>query len=138
MNKRRVFYASLATLMMVSCAPKHYQLTNVERTRVIVDSRFDNNPDEAAVKFLEPYKGLCHTFLISPLRYLGVLSSMIFVVHSIPRMPIYVLVLKTHSGLMLVDYAWLALYVVLTLALAWLYKWIMGISTMAKPSYRKR
>ena len=92
----------------------------------------------AFVKFLEPYKGLCHTFLISPLRYLGVLSSMIFVVHSIPRMPIYVLVLKTHSGLMLVDYAWLALYVVLTLALAWLYKWIMGISTMAKPSYRKR
>ena len=56
MNKRRVFYASLATLMMVSCAPKHYQLTNVERTRVIVDSRFDNNPDEAAVKFLEPFK----------------------------------------------------------------------------------
>ena len=56
MNKRRVFYASLATLMMVSCAPKHYQLTNVERTRVIVDSRFDKTPDEAAVKFLEPFK----------------------------------------------------------------------------------
>ena len=56
MNKRRVFYASLASLMMVACAPKHYQLTNVERTRVIVDSRFDKNPDEAAVKFLEPFK----------------------------------------------------------------------------------
>lgn len=56
MNKRRVFYASLVSLMMVACAPKHYQLTNVERTRVIVDSRFDKNPDEAAVKFLEPFE----------------------------------------------------------------------------------
>ena len=41
---------------MVSCAPKHYQLTNVERTRIIVDSRYDLNPDEAAAKFLAPYK----------------------------------------------------------------------------------
>ena len=56
MNKRHIFYASLASLMMVSCAPKHYQLTNVERTRVIVDSRYDKNLDEAAVKFLEPFK----------------------------------------------------------------------------------
>lgn len=79
----------------------------------------------AFVKFLEPYKGLSHTFVISPLRYLGVLSSMIFVVHSIPRIPIYVFVLKTHNGLMLIDYAWLALYMVLTLVLAWGYKWLM-------------
>ena len=41
---------------MVSCAPTHYQLTNVERTRIIVDSRYDQNPDEAAAKFLAPYK----------------------------------------------------------------------------------
>ena len=41
---------------MVSCAPKHYQLASVERTRIIVDSRYDQQPDEAAVKFLEPYK----------------------------------------------------------------------------------
>lgn len=41
---------------MVSCAPKHYQIVSVERTRIIVDSRYDQNPDEAAAKFLEPYK----------------------------------------------------------------------------------
>ena len=41
---------------MAGCAPKHYQLTNVERTRIIVDSRYDQNPDEAAAKFLAPYK----------------------------------------------------------------------------------
>ena len=41
---------------MISCAPKHYQVVSVERTRIIVDSRYDQNPDQAAVKFLEPYK----------------------------------------------------------------------------------
>ena len=76
----------------------------------------------ALVKLLEPCCGLCHTVVVAPLRYVGVLSSMIFVVHSIVRMPIYMFVLKSHSGLMLIDYAWLALYIVLTLCLAWLYK----------------
>lgn len=56
MDKRRILYASIAPLMMISCAPKHYQLASVERTRVIVDNRYDQNPDEGAVKFLEPFK----------------------------------------------------------------------------------
>jgi 2',3'-cyclic-nucleotide 2'-phosphodiesterase (5'-nucleotidase family) len=42
--------------MVESCAPKHYQLVGVERSRIIVDSRYDQNPDEAAVAFLAPYK----------------------------------------------------------------------------------
>lgn len=41
---------------MVSCAPKHYQLAGVERSRIIVDSRYDQNPDQAAAQFLAPYK----------------------------------------------------------------------------------
>jgi 2',3'-cyclic-nucleotide 2'-phosphodiesterase (5'-nucleotidase family) len=56
MDKIHTFYASLASLLLVSCASKQFQLTGIERTRVIVDSRYDQNPDEAAVKFLEPYK----------------------------------------------------------------------------------
>jgi len=43
-------------LMMTSCTSKRYQLTGVERTRIIVDSRYDKSPDEAAVSFLAPYK----------------------------------------------------------------------------------
>ena len=56
MEKRRLFYALLVAMSMASCATKHYQLTGVERTRVIVDNRYDQNPDEAATKFLEPFK----------------------------------------------------------------------------------
>lgn len=56
MNNRQLFLGFIAALLMSSCAPKHYQLTGVERSRIIIDSRYDQNPDEAAVKFLEPYK----------------------------------------------------------------------------------
>ena len=41
---------------MSSCASKHYQLKSVERSRIIIDSRYDQNPDQTAAKFLEPYK----------------------------------------------------------------------------------
>ena len=56
MLKRQLVYGVFATLMLASCAPKHYQLTGVERTRIIVDSRYDQNPDETAAQFIAPYK----------------------------------------------------------------------------------
>ena len=56
MRNNKLFLASLATLMMVSCAPKHYQLTGVERSRIIIDSRYDQNPDQAAANYLAPFK----------------------------------------------------------------------------------
>ena len=56
MSRKQIILASFAALLMTGCAPKHYQLTGVERTRIIVDSRYDRNPDEASVKFLAPYK----------------------------------------------------------------------------------
>ena len=56
MNHRLLFSGFLTALLMVSCAPKHYQLAGVERSRIIVDSRYDQNPDQAAEQFLAPYK----------------------------------------------------------------------------------
>ena len=56
MKRRQLFLGLLGTLMIASCAPKHYSLVGVERSRIIVDSRYDQNPDQTAAKFLEPYK----------------------------------------------------------------------------------
>ena len=56
MNKKQLIFVAFASLAMISCAPKHYQLASVERTRIIVDSRFDQNPDAAAAAFLAPYQ----------------------------------------------------------------------------------
>ncbi len=45
----------LVALAMDSCK-SHYQLTGVERTRIVIDSSYDQNPDEAAASFLAPFK----------------------------------------------------------------------------------
>lgn len=54
--KKHLLLGSFATLALTSCAPKHYQITSVERTRIIVDSRYDKDPDKAAAEFIAPYK----------------------------------------------------------------------------------
>ena len=56
MNKKVLFLGVLSAVVMWGCAPKHYELTGVERTRIIVDNRYDQNPAEAAAQFIKPYK----------------------------------------------------------------------------------
>lgn len=56
MNEKVLFLGVLSAVVMWGCAPKHYELTGVERTRIIVDNRYDQNPDEAAAQFIKPYK----------------------------------------------------------------------------------
>ena len=56
MRKKKYLFGLLAALAISSCGSKQYQLVSVERTRVIVDSRYDQNPDQAAAQFMAPYK----------------------------------------------------------------------------------
>ena len=45
----------LVGLLATSCA-QHYRLASVERTRILVDSRYDVAPDARATQFMAPYK----------------------------------------------------------------------------------
>ena len=56
MRKTVLLHGALAVVLLASCSSRHYQLTSVERTRIIVDSRYDQHPDESAAKFMAPYK----------------------------------------------------------------------------------
>ena len=56
MRNKQLFLVSFVMLMMVSCATKHYQLTSVERSRIIIDSRYDQRPDATAARYLAPFK----------------------------------------------------------------------------------
>ena len=63
---------------------------------------------------------------MKPLAWVGMMSSFIFVVHSVPRMPMFKFVLWRQPQLIYTDYYWIAAYVVLTLLLAWLYKLLLS------------
>ena len=55
--KRLSFFviAGLLAMLSASCT-SHYQLTNVSRSRIVIDKRFDAHPDAKAAAFLAPYK----------------------------------------------------------------------------------
>ena len=55
MNKKLPIGAILGAFMLSACS-SHYQLAGVQRTRIVVDSRYDATPDAAATAFLAPYK----------------------------------------------------------------------------------
>lgn len=45
----------LPMLVLASCK-SHYEVASVQRSRIVVDSRYDRQPDAQAVAFLAPYK----------------------------------------------------------------------------------
>ena len=56
MNRKTTFITLLAVLMVASSCKSHYEVASVQRTRILVDSRYDAKPDAAAAEFLKPYK----------------------------------------------------------------------------------
>lgn len=48
--------AGMLLFCMATACTSHYKLTDVSRTRIVVDSRFDATPDAKGAAFLAPYK----------------------------------------------------------------------------------
>ena len=57
MKRTPTFIALSAVLMMAVCACRsHYEVTGMQRSRILVDSRYDVQTDARATAFLAPYK----------------------------------------------------------------------------------
>lgn len=53
--KKSITFAALAVVLCTSCGSS-YRLTSVSRSRILIDSTYDRNPDRQAAAFLAPYK----------------------------------------------------------------------------------
>ena len=53
--KKIAFLALMPFLMLASCK-SHYEVASVQRSRILVDARYDAQPDAQAAEFLKPYK----------------------------------------------------------------------------------
>ena len=49
-------FGPLAILLFFCSCTSHYRLAGIERTRIVIDSRYDRTPDAQAAAFLAPYK----------------------------------------------------------------------------------
>jgi len=55
-TKTTIFSVLAAMLLLTSSCKSHYRVVSVERTRIVVDSRYDKQPDAQVTAFLQPYK----------------------------------------------------------------------------------
>ena len=54
--RRGFFFGAVACALLFAACTTHYKLTDVTRTRIVVDKTYDAVPDAQAVAFLAPYK----------------------------------------------------------------------------------
>lgn len=55
MKKKIIIYLLTPLLALTACST-HYQVSSMERSRIVVDARYDARPDADAAAFLKPYK----------------------------------------------------------------------------------
>jgi 2',3'-cyclic-nucleotide 2'-phosphodiesterase (5'-nucleotidase family) len=54
--RNNIFLGTVFAVISLSACTSHYTLTDVTRTRIVVDNTYDATPDAAAATFLAPYK----------------------------------------------------------------------------------
>jgi 2',3'-cyclic-nucleotide 2'-phosphodiesterase (5'-nucleotidase family) len=55
MKKEALLLGIISLVTLDSCST-HYQVADIWRTRIVIDNRYDRQPDEKAFSFLAPYK----------------------------------------------------------------------------------
>ena len=63
MGKKMYLTVLLAVVMTVSGCRSHYEVGGMQRTRLVVDSRYDVQSDAGAVEFLKPYKHIVDSIM---------------------------------------------------------------------------
>ena len=63
MRKTTTFWAVLAMMTTLAACKTHYRVASIERTRIVVDSRYDATPDPQAAEFLKPYKHIVDSIM---------------------------------------------------------------------------
>lgn len=86
MKKKQLLWGMMAIAAMASCST-HYQVAGVQRSRIVIDNRYDRQPDAQAASFLAPYKLQVDSAMgptigytaryMSPLRPEGTLSNLL-------------------------------------------------------------
>jgi 2',3'-cyclic-nucleotide 2'-phosphodiesterase (5'-nucleotidase family) len=56
MSKKKTFITLVAAVLAVTACKQHYEVASIQRSRILVDSRYDAQPDQNACEFLKPYK----------------------------------------------------------------------------------
>ncbi len=54
--KRKTLFLPLVSLLLLTACKSQYRVTSIQRDRILIDARYDAQPDAQAAEFLKPYK----------------------------------------------------------------------------------
>jgi len=56
MNRKTMILPLISAMLLLTSCKHHYEVAGIQRSRILVDSRYDAQPDQRAAEFLKPYK----------------------------------------------------------------------------------
>lgn len=56
MKKKLIFLWALMPVLLLTSCRSHYEVAGIQRSRIVMDARYDRQPDAQAAEFLKPYK----------------------------------------------------------------------------------
>ena len=56
--KTKSFFLLVATVVLLGSCKQHYELTSIERSRILIDKRYDAQPDAETTAFMVPFKAV--------------------------------------------------------------------------------
>ncbi len=56
MTRYVIYGATTLLLLSITSCTSHYKLSDIDHSRIVIDSRYDSQPDQAAADFLRPFK----------------------------------------------------------------------------------
>ncbi len=56
MKRKALLLPLVVVTFAVTACKQHYEMASIQRTRIVVDSRYDQQPDQKVADFLKPYK----------------------------------------------------------------------------------
>ena len=54
--KKVISFFLLASMALLMSCRQHYEVVGIQRSRILIDARYDAQPDMKAIDFLKPYK----------------------------------------------------------------------------------
>ncbi len=60
---RKSFFLPLVSMLLITACSSHYHVASIQRDRILIDNRYDANPDTRATEFLKPYKHMVDSIM---------------------------------------------------------------------------
>ncbi|MBO1363376.1 5'-nucleotidase C-terminal domain-containing protein [Prevotella sp. A2931] len=69
LNIKQIISGAIVTVALFGSCHSHYEMTSIQRTRILIDSTYDRQPDRAAMRFIAKYEPIVDSMMSPVVGY---------------------------------------------------------------------